>query len=243
MAQFAKCFASRRASLLEAPEWSLVPWEGKDKTLKEQFFDMVMPIPGLLERANFLCKSDSDDTRNQLREVLLQAYHTLQTWEENLTSELTHGIKANSGDDPFDAEIFRTFGMDVAHCLSTCWTVCMVLCTTLQDLDLGTPECGTETVLDEQASRSVERDAYVRRITKCLDYFLDPNAGFGGFQIACLPIGTLLSHYATSNSLSELHDLVGRLRNKGRTGVLGPIIEDFLRQLRESKDPSKDNQE
>jgi hypothetical protein len=237
MAEFAYCFSSRKASAFQAPEWSTLPWMNKEKTVKERLYDILMPLPGLLEVVEKLDETCSYEAHHQLRSDLLKYYIELQTWEESLRLQLASDATSYSDSEEFNSKSFDAFGMDVAHSLTTCWAVFIVLCDTLIDLEATQPDIDTAISSTNRMMEILDPEVYIRRITSCLDYFFQPEVGFGGFQIACLPIGTLLAHYArpASHSTEELHKLIGRLCDASRSGVLGPIIGDFLKQLRDAR--------
>jgi hypothetical protein len=51
MSQFTSAFAARKASSLAARDWRTIPWDGRDKNSRDLFFDIVYPLPAVLEQA------------------------------------------------------------------------------------------------------------------------------------------------------------------------------------------------
>jgi len=225
--QFGLCFGYRKASSLESVEWSSIPGMGEEKVLKERLHDVLMPIPGLLERFDSTEESSHEERQCVLQELVL-AYQRLRNWKAELDIQL-FGIDGYSS-----PESLLRFGISAVDSVLLYWSVCVVLYTTIKTMQARHP-FNSACHFKDDVFISPDPDANWRNILKFIRYFIRPEAGLAGFTNVLTPVGILCRFCAPSDKRckEELLKEINTLLDVNISGQLGQVMGGLL--LRMSK--------
>lgn len=224
----------RKANPFNTPAWLEQPWIGKDKTIRDKLYDIVVATPELLERSDKANLPGNDALRLPLIQDILLVHRKMQAWmaEARMVLRIDDtGLRVT----PFfmdDSEYLMTHGMDVASAAMWYWSISVLLNVTLRVLSAGVPRHHRiDTTLDDVFNPR----GHAMNIVKCMHHFLNADAGLIGFQNSTFPLGSAMMYFAMDYEVETAERQTIRRHLWGASSVkpYGPMMGAFLQQLQE----------
>ena len=80
-AQFTAAFAARKGTSLASREWRTIPWTGREKSVRDLFFDIAYKIPTIVEQAEEVDERTPDSVITNLLHQLHEVLSRSETWK------------------------------------------------------------------------------------------------------------------------------------------------------------------
>lgn len=229
---------SRKACFLSQPEWMTVPWKNHAKSMTHQFIDVMAFLPVLLETYDNTerNKSVGSEEQRRARQSLLAQCAILNSqlhrWYAQLCGHykgrtLWHTLPSDEDDTSYPFPHFFSFNDHfLAYIIMLYWTTALVIQATMcqiahllnQDLDPGNGLLYSETILPP----SIDPLFYAMNIVQSLPYFLHPEMGTLGPNLALFPMGMTFAFFASPTQPSFVSDKRGM---KSMGSMMNKLIE------------------
>lgn len=233
VAQLAYYCGLRRACPFHTIEWMQQPWLCHEKDVRDKLFDIVIALPGLLERSDTANLPGNEALRIPLLQDCLLMHQQLVSWLEGARDKLSNDT--DIGINPFfmdDADYLMTHGMDIASAAMTYWAISVLLCGTVRVLNIGVPPSHRVNTFNGDA---LDPRTHATNIVRCMHHFLAAEAGLIGFQNVSFPLGTALLYFAAFNETKtpERDTIVRQLWGPDSVKPYGAMMGAFLTQLQD----------
>jgi hypothetical protein len=186
--QFASAFAARKGTFLAMSRWRTVPWRNRTKTSRDLFYDIVFPIPGVLEKIDVALALDTKDAIPKLMEQMLQVLSELDQWKCRYLTETDASL-------PFETRLSHTDNTISAHDLETVaallqfWAVNINIILNLRQLISNLPGDNQS----DYTSRFTDPLTYAASILRLIP-ILFKYGGMIGSQATLYPIGAVRNY-------------------------------------------------
>ncbi|KAL1840424.1 hypothetical protein VTJ49DRAFT_498 [Mycothermus thermophilus] len=174
---------SRKQLPLEDPEWKSVPWREIPRDLKDVLVDVLVDVPGLVERYDKFASCTDASNREALRREVLERCQRLDSGLSGWF-DAVRALAANTppsdclkcDEDQPVVHVARVVGMGLYY------TTAMVLYSIFRIVDTS----------QESLPAHADPELYATKLADAIDILLKPWAGLYGRQSAALPLAVAL---------------------------------------------------
>jgi hypothetical protein len=214
---------SRRASILNLPEWRTLPWSKYPKTPKDQLIDIFVAIPSIFEATDDLERMGEGEEKNLKRKQLLEycwgQHRDLQAW-----------YAKNAPIDRLDAVHEKPAGslsledLALLYLMILYWAVGILLYSTM--LLHGAKGVPTPAPM-------------LRLVVKYAEHFFDPGMGKCRVEWVSFPIG-LVMQYLVAGPGRHFHDADAMMTDIERLLSLqeGRAVDAWIRSMQRDSEMS-----
>ena len=236
-----------------------IPWESSPRNLSDELCDLMIVVPGLLQRQDVLCQKITNMETYSDRYVIVtegQEYinrcinlgRAFHEWEQKAlqTCVQRFTVASTSPAGPLTLlDICRDCGYGFFNTIMYYWVGCVILYSTTWVVyrSIGSavrpeqsPSLPTWLRLPEIPQWMNPRHMAANVVT-CAPHFFAPEAGFWGAQSASFPVGVALHYYAATGGMDA--EAMDRLRELLADASRGRVAGDFLRSLAYDSDAAK----
>lgn len=234
LGQFASAFSARKGTFLAQPEWRTTPWRDRQKTPRDHFFDIVFPVPGMLQRTDNALTLNVEALITEEIEALLGVLRKLNDWwqefKKRIPSRLVNlipdrGQGFDSGLPMADETAPPLHELDIMNSMLQFWAVSINIIVNLRELITALPP-------HRQAwYRSYVPDplgpaAAILRVVPLYSKY----GGIVGSQIILYPLGAVRNYiYRSSVEQPDACAILGSLlKNAVRDMEYAKFVEGFL---------------
>ncbi len=197
---------ARRGCFLSKPQWLTVPWKNHPKNLQHKLIDIMVFLPVVLEAYDNIetnTRLDSDERRHQRQSLLARCAtfcDQLQNWYSQLCADadgrsLCHAFPSDDPSYPFPYQ----FSFDdhlVAYTIMLYWSCLLVIQGVMCQLQYLLNEDAADPHDVETLPDYVNPRFYAVNIAQALPYFLHPDMGALGPNLALFPLGMAFGFFA-----------------------------------------------
>lgn len=222
---------ARKACFLSQPQWLTLPWRNHPKNMQHRLVDVMVFLPVLLETYDNVQETSGSDSeaRRRDRQYLLDRCAALigelESWYTQLCAEanghaLWHTTSSDDPSYPFP-QLFSFDDHSVGYTVMLYWTCSLVIRATMREVQRLLNEAtgdfhDTETLLD-----CINLRVHAVNIAQSLPYFLHPDMGALGPNLALFPVGMAFAFFAAPRRPSFAADMISMIST-------GSMVDGFI---------------
>ncbi|KAF2649819.1 hypothetical protein K491DRAFT_610061 [Lophiostoma macrostomum CBS 122681] len=221
---------TRKATVLNTPEWKTLPWTTIPKTPKDSLFDVLAGCPEILELIKTLPSITDAERRADLIAIIRMKAAVLRTELEQWRILNPSCVHTPDVDEPTPITFpdFSTAYLSVMY-----WTTGSLILQSLADptrvLDFSPAPSLTPTSSTDRATAIL----FARRITRSAAYFFEPSRGILGSTMISFPTGMAMLTFHCGDGGPENHEYVGLVRKAWSNPNLPSAIKRFLTSMQQ----------
>ena len=197
---------ARKACFLSEPQWLTIPWRNNPKNMLHRLVDVMVFLPVKMENYDTLESNlclDMEQRQSGRQSLLLKCNRLceqLQEWYTQLCDAANGGPLWNvsiSDDSSYPFPLLFSFDEPLlGYAITLYWTCSLIIHGTILQLqhllnqDLAGPN-KEETLLDH-----INPEMYALNIAQAISYFLHPDMGALGPNMALFPLGMVVGFFA-----------------------------------------------
>jgi hypothetical protein len=197
--QFSLAF--HKASPLASDEWCSIPWRLSPKTEKDLLYDILLQIPGALEKLDLARSQHMERSIINVTAELLEIHSRLQIWFEHLTTSLRDKIGLMEIENDFSllaADSFMIHGIDVVESVMMFWAGNIIVLSILHDFanrfGFEDEDAQHLSIFNMLSEPTLDPRLYTNAITSTIKPFLRSFGGISSIQSMLIPVSTAI-HY------------------------------------------------
>ena len=217
---------ARKACFLSQPQWLTIPWRNHPKNMQHKLVDIMVFMPVVLEMYDNVQESSGTDTeaRRCGGQALLDRCailnERLENWYSQLCAEakgrpLWHTTPSDDPSHPFP-DLFSFDDHNVGYTIMLYWTCSLVMQVTMLQAYRLLIEATGDLHVAETLPNYINPRAHAVNIAQALPYFLVPDMGALGPNLALFPMGMAFAFFLAPNRPSFAADMVA-LKSAGST--------------------------
>jgi Fungal specific transcription factor domain/Fungal Zn(2)-Cys(6) binuclear cluster domain len=209
---------ARKACFLSQPQWLTIPWRNHPKNMQHKLVDIMVFMPVVLEMYDKVQESSGADTEARRRggQALLERCDALNQrlggWYNQLCAmakgrPLWHTTPSDDPSHPFP-ELISFDDHNVGYTIMLYWTCSLVMQVTMLQAYRLLNEATGDVHDAETLPNHINPRAHAVNIAQALPYFLVPDMGALGPNLALFPMGMAFAFFLTPNRPSFAADTV-----------------------------------
>lgn len=224
LSQFASAFAARRSTFLARPEWRTEPWRDRKKTPRDLLFDVVFPIPGILETADVALSLNSVDLILEAIEALSNVRLKLGLWQETYRSRLPARLANLMPESDIlpdrrlsvDAAVMPANDLDIMDSMLLFWAVETNIMVNMRALMMALSPDLRNNFSESNLDPVPNALAILRVVPLYIKY-----GGIVGSQVVMYPLGAVRNYL----------DRVASVENPDLYAVLGQLLRHAVKDM------------
>jgi Fungal specific transcription factor domain len=203
--------AFHKASPFASEKWCKIPWLNLPKTENDLLYDILLQIPGTLEKLE-LARSQTLKQLYIIPMAELLEFHTkLQLWFKDLTASLRTKmqlIETENEASPLAADVYMIHGIDIAESVMMFWAGSIIVLSILHDLvnSIGSEDIQHLSLSDILSEPTSDPQLYTSAIISTIKHFLHPSSGIASIKSVIIPVGTAIHYLVTSQARKSAND-------------------------------------
>lgn len=227
--QIIAAIRTRKATILNTPEWKTLPWATQPKSPRDSLLDVLAGVPEILEIVEMIPFAVVDNDRGVLVEDVRRKASALRNELHQWSLVNPFSVRNPEVDGPIPitfpdlstgylSVMYWATGALVYHCLSDPTTV-------LNPNAEPSPTSSSSAEMDRAIT-------YAQRITRSVEYFFGPGCGIVGATMIAFPTGVAM---LTLKCLSDDKDYayMGLVQKAWSSPNLPTSIRKFLLSMRQ----------
>jgi hypothetical protein len=195
------------ASPLSSEQWCTIPWRNFPKTEKDLLFDILLQIPGALEKLGLARSQNLRLLYIAVLDELLKIHSELQLWFNDLRVSLRATVQETETDNwplPLADDAYMIHGTDIAEAVMMFWAGSILVLSVLHDLaDRFEPDdedIQHLSLFDILSAPTSDPRTYTNSIISGVKHFLHSSSGIALIQSVLIPVGTAIHYLVTSQA-------------------------------------------